>query len=82
MKEFYLCLFFAFQKLDIVDNEAVDIAVFLTEGLGVFILDRINDFVSKFFAGGVKYLHTGVVLLDAVADGMHKMGFAQTNTAI
>lgn len=48
MEEFYLRLLLALQKLDIVDNQAVDIAVFLAEGLSSFVLDGIDDFVGEF----------------------------------
>ena len=71
MEEFYLCLLLALQKLDIVDNQAVDIAVFLTEGFRGFVLNRVDDFVGEFFTGGVQYLHAGIILLDAVADSVH-----------
>lgn len=71
MEEFYLRLLLALQKLDIVDNQAVDIAVFLAEGLSSFVLDGIDDFVGEFFTGGVEHLHAGVVLLNAVADSVH-----------
>ena len=71
VEEFYLRLFLALQKLDIVDNQAVDIAVFLAEGLGSFVLDGIDDFIGEFFTGGVEHLHAGIVLLDAVADSVH-----------
>ena len=71
MEEFYLRLLLALQKLDIVDNQAVDIAVFLAEGLSSFVLDGIDDFVGELFTGGVEYLHAGVVLLNAVADSVH-----------
>ena len=55
MEEFYLRLLLALQKLDIVDNQAVNIAVFLAEGLSCFVLDGIDDFVGEFFTGGVEY---------------------------
>ena len=71
MEEFYLRLLLALQKLDIVDNQAVNIAVFLAEGLSCFVLDGIDDFVGEFLTGGVEYLHAGVVLLNAVADSVH-----------
>ena len=48
MEEFYLRLLLALQKLDIVDNQAVDIAVFLTEGFRGFVLNRVDDFVGEF----------------------------------
>ena len=82
MEEFLLRLLLALQELDIVDNQAVNITVLLAEGLSRLILDRIDDFVRELFTGGVEHLHAGVVLLDAVADSVHQVSFAQTNTAV
>ena len=82
MEEFLLRLLLALQKLDIVDDQTVNITVLLAEGLSRLILDRIDDFVRKLFTGGVEHLHAGVVLLDAVADSVHQVSLAQTNTAV
>ena len=71
MEKLHLCLFLALQELDIVDNQTVDIAIFLTEGFRGFVLNRINNFVGEFLAGGVEHLHAGIILLNAVAYGVH-----------
>ena len=72
MEEFYLRLLLALQKLDIVDNQAVDIAVFLAEGLSSFVLDGIDDFVGEFFTGGVELPSCwGCSGLMRVADSVH-----------
>ena len=49
MEKFYLSLFLTFEELDIVDDKAVNIAVFFTEGFRIFIVDGVNDFVSEVF---------------------------------
>ena len=53
MEEFYLGLFLAFQKLNIVDDQAVYITVFLSEGFGGLIIDRIDNLISEFFTGNI-----------------------------
>ena len=82
MEEFNLSLFLTFEELDIVDDKAVDIAVFFTEGFRIFIVDGVNDFVSEVFTGNVKNFHGRVVLFDAVTNGVHQVSFAKTYTAV
>ena len=51
MKEFFLCVFFIFKELDIIDEEYIDIAVPLTETFRIFITDGLDEFSGKIFTG-------------------------------
>ena len=77
MKEFFLCVFFIFKELDIIDEEYIDIAVPLTETLRIFILDGLDEFIGKIFTGDAAQTHIGKIFSDFMADGMHQMGFSQ-----
>ena len=56
MKKFFLCTLFVFQKLDIIDNQTVNGAIFFLKIFDSVILDSINNFIGKHFAGYVFYL--------------------------
>jgi len=81
VKELFLGLFLAFEKLDIVDQQYVDVPIAVAELDRLIVLDRDDEFVGDFS------LETYTMLaLDCaptrVADRVHKMGFAEANPAV
>lgn len=82
MEEFFLGSFLAGQKLDIVDEQDIDIAVAVSKGRVALVLDRVDEFVGEGFAGHVHYLLFRGVGHDVIADGLHQVGFAETDAAV
>ena len=64
MEEFFLGTFFADDELDIIDQKNIIISVFFTEFRGgniVFVTDRVDQFVRKFFGSHVQDLCARVI---------------------
>ena len=49
MEEFFLCLFFVGDELNIVDYQDVGVAVFGAESAGLLIPDRVREFLNELF---------------------------------
>ena len=74
MEKFLNRLLLTGNKLNIVNHQYVDIAVFLTEFRGgnvVFVSDCVDQFVCKFLGCHVQNLCARVIFQDEVGDGMH-----------
>ena len=64
MEKFFLGTFFADDELDIIDQKNIIISVFFTEFRGgniVFVTDRVDQFVRKFFGSHVQDLCARVI---------------------
>ena len=57
VKELFLRTLFAGEKLDVVDQQNVGLAITLPELDQITVLDRIDELVNEQFAGDVNYLH-------------------------
>ena len=85
MEKFLLGGFLSYNKLDIVDQQHVDIPVFFTElghGRIVAVSDGLDQFVGKLLTGGVHNPAGGVFLQNKVGDGVHQMGFSQSHASV
>ena len=82
MEKFFLSLFFFVEKLNIIDEQDVNRAVFLAESFRISFDDGINKFVGKFFTRYVENAHIGIIADDLVADGVHEVGFAKADAAV
>ena len=82
MEEFFLGGFLFPQELDIVDEQHIDVPVFVPEGFVGVVLDGADQFVGEGFTGGVEDFHLGEFLVDIVADGVHQVGFPQAGIAV
>ncbi len=80
MEKFFLGRFLAGNKLDIVDQQDIDLAIALAEGRGIMRADRIDQVVGELFGRDVQYLQT--LLVSGVADGMQQVCFSKTHPAI
>ena len=70
------------QELDIVDEQHVDVPVFVPEGFVGIVLDGADQFIGEGFTGNIQNLHFRMVIMDVVADGVHQMGLAQARVAV
>ena len=82
VEEFFLGGFLFPQELDIVDEQHVDVPVFVPEGFVRVVLDGADQFVGERFTGNVQDLHFRMMVMDVVADGVHQMGLAQPRVAV
>ena len=82
VKEFFLRTLFASEKLDVVNQKKIGLAITLPELDQITVLDRIDELVDEQFARDVDHLHVFLLRPNILADGLHQMGLAKTDTAI
>src|SRR6266576_5031126 len=82
VKEFFLGTLFAPEKLDVVNQEEISLPITLPEFDQIAVLDRIDELVDEQFTGEVHHLHVSLLGPDILADGLHQVGLAKTDTAI
>ena len=82
MEEFLLGLLLAGDKLHIVHQQNVRVAVFVVELQLLALTDGLNQGVGKIIALDVHDFGAGVVLADAVGDGVDQMGLAEAAVAV
>ena len=81
VEKFLLGGFLVPQELDIVDEQHVDIPIFLPKGFQPIMFYAFDQFIGESFAGNIQHFHFRMVLQDLVADGIHQMGLAQAGIA-
>ena len=82
VEKFLLRRVLAGDKLNVVDQKQVGVAVFVAE-LEVFAgTHRFNKFVGELVALDVNDVVFGVLLLDAVGDGIEQVGLAEAGLAV
>src|SRR5436305_8103875 len=82
VKEFLLRALLASQKLDIVDEQKIGLAIALSEFHEITVLDRIDELVDELFTREVHHLHVFSFRPHILPDGLHQVGFAQPNAAV
>src|SRR6266699_1146097 len=83
VKKLFLRALLAAEKLDVVDQKEIGLAISLSEFDQVTVLDRVDELVDKQFAGEIH--HLGILLLlrpDVLAYGLHQMRLAKTDAAV
>lgn len=66
------------QKLDIVNEQDIDVAVFIAKGFCCIVLDGIDQFIGESLTGCIKDLHFRMVLVNLVAYGIHEVRLAKS----
>ena len=82
MEKFFLCPFFFGNELNIVDEEHVNVPVFVAEFLVFVVLDGQDQLVGEGFAGNVEHLRCRILIQYKVGNGMHQVGFAQPGVSV
>ena len=82
MEKFFLCPFFFGNKLNIVDQQHVNVPVFVAEFLVFVVLDGQDQLIGEGFAGYIKHLRRWILIQYKVRDGMHQVGFAQPGVSV
>ena len=81
VKELVLCFFFASDKLHVIDDEDVNVAVLLGKTL-FFEADVVEEFVDERFSCRVENARFWLLADDFVADGLHKVGFTEASATV
>src|SRR5436309_9269940 len=82
VKEFFLGTLFASEKLDVVYQEKVDLAIALSELDQITVLDRVDELVDEQFTGYIDHFNIFLLGPNVLADRLHQVGLAKTDTAI
>ncbi len=82
VEELLLDALFSRQKLDVVNEQQVGLAVFLAESGYLVVLDAVNIFVGEFLRSNENDARALFVTGDELADGMEQMSLAQSDTAV
>src|SRR5206468_996971 len=82
MEKFLLRPLFTTEKLNVVNQKNVGLAITLPEFDQITVLDCVDELVDEQLTRDVKHLHVFPFRPDELADGLHKMGLAQTDAAV
>ena len=82
MKEFLLGAFLASQKLDVINQKKIGLAIAFPELHQITVLDRIDELVDEKFTGNIDHLHVFLLPPDVLTDGLHQMRLAKTDAAV
>jgi hypothetical protein len=82
VEKFLLNPFLAGEKLDVVNQQHVGLAVFFAELGQLVVLDGVNVFVGEFLGRQIGDAGAFLVAGDVLADGVQQMGLAQAHAAV
>src|SRR5207237_9843461 len=82
VKEFFLRTLFASKKLDVVYQEEIDLAITLSEFDQITVMDRVDELVDEQLTRDIIHLYVFLFRPNVLADGLHQVGLAKTDTAI
>ena len=75
-------LLLALEELDVVDQEHVNVPIFIAELDGLIVLDRDDELVGELLARDVDDVRVRILAEHAMADCMHQVGFPQSDPAV
>ena len=89
MEELFLCTFFSYNELDIINQKYIIITVFIAEfrhcGLvsGSFtVLQSFDQLICKCLTGYIEYFFLWILVQNKMRDRVHQMGLSKSNTSI
>src|SRR6266581_5425624 len=82
LEEFFLRTIFASEKLDIVDQKKISLAITLPEFDQIAVLDRVDELVDEQFTREVYHLHIFLLRPDVLTNRLHQMRLAETDPAV
>ena len=82
VEKFLLRGIFARDKLNVVNQKHVRIAVFIVKICHILLRDIVNKLVCEIFTARINYVGVGVVSFYLVAYGVEKVGFAEAGVAV
>ena len=82
VKELFLRSIFSLQKLNVINKQQVDAAIFFLKFVRYTVLNSINQFICEVFGGYIDHGFEACVLQHLVANGVHNVGFAKTHSTV
>jgi hypothetical protein len=82
VKEFLLGPLLATQKLDVINQKKVGLAITLPELDQIAVLNRVDELVNEEFAREIDDLHVFFLRPNVLTDGLHQMGLTKTYPAV
>ena len=82
VKEFFLRAFLAAEKLNVVDQKQIGLAITLSEFYQIAVLNRVDEFVDEQFAREIHHLRTFLFRPHILADRLHEVRLAQAHAAV
>src|SRR5450755_2750947 len=82
VKKFFLRTFLAAEKLDVVDQEQIGLAITFSKFHQRAVLNRVDEIVDEKLAGKIHDLRVFLFRPNVLADRLHQMRFAETNAAV
>ena len=82
MEKFLLCPFLFGNKLNIVNHQYVDIAVFIPKFLVFIVLDGVNQLIREGFTRDIQHLRLWITIQNKMPDGVHQVRFAKPGIAV
>ena len=82
VKKFFLRGFFIGNKLDIINQQYIDGAIFIAKFFSFISQDCVNNLVGKGFRRKIGNFCIWLPHQNMIPDGMHQMGFAKSRAAV
>ena len=82
MEELFLSAFLLRQKLNVIDQQDVDVAEFVAEAGHLVITQRVDHFIGEFLAGDIANCSLRHCALDLMPNSLHEMGLAHSHSAV
>ena len=82
MEEFFLRTFFASEKLDVIDQQEIRLAVTFPKLHQNVVLDRVDELVDKKLTRQVHHAAGFFLAVNILTDGLHQMRLPQPYPAI
>src|SRR5262245_7651459 len=82
VEKFLLRSLLTTEKLNVVNQKKVGLAITFPEFDQITVLDRVDELVDEQLTREVDHLHVFPFRPDELADGLHEMGLAQTDPAV
>src|SRR6478736_9525752 len=82
VEKFLLRSLLTTEKLNVVNQKKVGLAITLPEFDQITVLDRVDELVDEQLTREVDHLHVLPFRPDELADGLHQVSLAQTDAAI
>ena len=82
MEKFFLGTLFSAEKLNVVNQEQVSLAITFPEFDQVVVLDRVDELVDEEFAGKINHFRVLLFRHHVLPDRLHQVRFAKTDAAV
>src|SRR5262249_14861300 len=82
VEKFLLRSLLTTEKLNVVNQKKVGLAITFPEFDQITVLDRVDELIDEQLTRDIDHLHVFPFRPDELADGLHEMGLAETDAAV